>query len=348
MGKWRTWAFILLSWSLFFIIDIVKKSKLEFESEFFLHYYLPGQLIWVVLTFPMLRLFDWSSRFAISKRIGILLTLAVVFGITKVTLNLVFHAVIDRVVHPVSGTFFPEEFYGREQFLLTEASIISGVVLVVLYLIESNRKYRTKVLETVKLESELTKAHLQSLKMQIHPHFLFNTLNAIVTLMRTKKHDQSLEMLLKLSDLLRVTLDHFEQQFIKLSEEITFITNYLEIEKVRFEDRLTVSYDLDPEAMKQLVPIFILQPIVENCIKHGVNKEIGNSTIEITTQKLDSEIQIGIKNHPGDCPDANFRESGVGLKNVRERLFNLYGEKAQLLIECPHQSVHVTLTIPFT
>ena len=127
-------------------------------------------------------------------------------------------------------------------------------MFIIFVVIETNGRYKKKSLETTQLQAELTKAQLQALRMQIQPHFLFNSLNTIVSLIRSEKYDKGLEKLLRLSGLLRISLSHFEDQFVTIREEVSFVQQYLEIEKIRFEDRLTIEIDVAAQAAKMKIP----------------------------------------------------------------------------------------------
>lgn len=336
---------VVVPWVLFFIVDIVKKPWLDFKDEFFLWYYLPGYLLWMALTLPIYRIFIWSSRLPQWKRVPSLLLLGLSIGLSKVTLNKGIYTLISMLYNGSASIFGPPRMIGRSTFYFTEASIIAWVLLVVFFVIELNRKYRTKAIEAAQLESALATANLQALKMQIHPHFLFNAHNTIATLMRSNRNDHALEMLLKLSDLLRISLNNFDNQLVPLSQEIAFTRKYLDIERVRFEDSLIVDYDIPDDAKDVLIPVFILQPLVENAIKHGVNKTIGVSKILISAKKDPINLQLEVFNSGGLLENTST-PTGIGIDNTRKRLRSLYKGDANVRLKEVTDGVSASITFP--
>lgn len=195
--------------------------------------------------------------------------------------------------------------------------------------IYQNHQHRKLV--SSELETQLAKAQLQTLRMQLQPHFLFNTLNGIMVLI--KKNPQGARaMLSQLSDLLRLTLEHQDTQEVSLEQELEILRKYLKIESARFHDRLSVSYDIHPDATEAMVPTFVLQPLVENSIKHGLSREPGPASICVSAGREDGMLILKVWDSgsaSGLKPNGTVRE-GLGLKNTRARLFQLYGKEASL------------------
>jgi two-component sensor histidine kinase len=195
------------------------------------------------------------------------------------------------------------------------------------------RRYRERERAAATLATELVQARLQALRMQINPHFLFNTLNTISALIR-ENPDAADRMIVRLSELLRRTLDRGDVQEVPLREEIEFLKSYLEIEQMRFPDRLTVTYDIEPKANELFVPHLILQPLVENALRHGImpREEAGRVKISAAISGGDTlELKVwnngnGLTNptEPSDPSDKSPR-AGIGLQNIRSRLAQLYG-----------------------
>jgi len=334
---------VILPWLLFLIIDLIKKPKQNIGDIFFLWYYLPGYVIWIAITIPVYKIFVWTGKFSIWKRVGFLVVFGVFTGTLKVLLTQSFYlgsgVFFGKI--PASSSFF--QFIGGT-FYLAEATIISWVMLIIFYVIEISRKYQDQSLETSKLESALMQASLQTLKMQIRPHFLFNAHNAIATLMRSDKNEEALEMLLKLSDLLRTSLNTFDRQLIPLDQEIAFAKKYLDIEMVRFEDRLEVEFEVCKEEESLFVPVFILQPLIENGITHGVSKNLGLSKIKVCASTEDNNLVIKIFN-TGSLA-TNGSSSGIGLSNVRSRMDTLFKGDASLILTEVESGVQASLTLP--
>ena len=173
-----------------------------------------------------------------------------------------------------------------------------------------------------KLEAQLSRAELDALKMQLNPHFLFNTLNSISSLMYTDV-DAADAMLARLSEFLRLTLDRPPEQEIALEEELEFVRQYLEIERIRFEERLRVRFDVERGTERALVPSLALQPLVENAIHHGVARHADGGSIEIRARRDGESLRLTVRNE-GRC--SSVRE-GIGLANTRARLRSLYGDR---------------------
>jgi two-component system LytT family sensor kinase len=188
--------------------------------------------------------------------------------------------------------------------------------------------------KTAELEARLAKAHLQALQMQLHPHFLFNTLNAIYVLVR-EDAEAACHMLETLSSLLRLTLKKLDQTLVPLREELEFLKLYLSIEQMRFNDRLIIEFDIAPLLQNALVPNFILQPLVENAILHGITQTPGEGRLKVSARRQNHRLVLQVKdNGPGMTGKSDGKNgSGIGLANSRERLRQLYGEDQQVDLE---------------
>ena len=206
-------------------------------------------------------------------------------------------------------------------------------------------KYRDRELRGAYLAAELSRAQLQALKMQLKPHFLFNTLNSISSLMYSDVEAAD-AMLARLSDFLRLTLDRELDQEITLNEELEFVRRYLEIEKIRFEDRLHVSVDVDEEAESARVPSLALQPLIENAIHHGIAPRPKGGRIAITARRDDDTLHISVADD-GVGSDEHPRER-IGLANTRARLERLYGAAHRFSFAAsPAGGFVVEMVIPF-
>ena len=208
-----------------------------------------------------------------------------------------------------------------------------------------NWKYLQEELRTAKLKGNLLEAQVQALKMQLHPHFLFNTLNSISELMH-EDMEAAEQMLKRLENFLRLTFQNSDVQQITLQKELEFLRNYLEIQQVRFQNRLSVDLKIDPEAMADRVPNLILQPIVENAIRHGVAPRTNAGRIEIRASHRNGALLLQVEDDGPGLPTLNFRE-GVGMSNTRLRLQQLYGKECSFQMQNnPQGGLLVTLQIP--
>jgi len=201
---------------------------------------------------------------------------------------------------------------------------------------------------TAELERLITQSRLDTLRTQLHPHFLFNALNAISANVESAPRTARW-MLEQLGDLLRLALDHAEDQVIPLQRELAFVDRYMKLQKVRYEDRLDVVLDVDPLALQALVPTFILQPLLENAIRHGIATRSTPGQIEIQAWCEGDVLHLSVRDDgPGLAANWDLeRGAGVGLSNTRERLKRLYGDGQSFRIAGPvGTGVQVDLRFP--
>jgi signal transduction histidine kinase len=210
------------------------------------------------------------------------------------------------------------------------------------------RKFREHEMHALVLESQLAQAQFQMLRMQLQPHFLFNTLNAISALMH-QNVELADQMLARLADLLRSTLETAGTQEVPLKQELEFIELYLEIEQARLGPRLVVRLDADPETMDAYVPNLILQPLVENAIRHGIAPRPGTGHIEILARRENGTLQVQVLDDgPGLKQEALRKREGVGLANTRARLLQLYGDRHRFVAaNRPEGGFAATMHVPF-
>lgn len=214
--------------------------------------------------------------------------------------------------------------------------------------LERERETARLALETAQLETKLAEARLDALKMQLHPHFLFNTLNSISVLMREGDIESANKMLVRLSELLRAALRSEAVQEVSLKDELEFLRGYLEIEQIRFQDRLRVSFDVERATLDARVPNLILQPLVENAIKHAVAPLATAGTITIETRRENGFVRLTVGDDGAGFDFSSKNANGIGLKNTRERLEKLYGDEQRFEIASKEGSgLRVTMTIPF-
>jgi LytS/YehU family sensor histidine kinase len=221
--------------------------------------------------------------------------------------------------------------------------IIVSVVQALTYYRRSQERERT----AVELEARLAQARLQALRMQLHPHFLFNTLNAISTLVH-KDPKAADEMIGNLSELLRVALDTSDQEQVTLRQELDFLNRYLEIQQVRFGERLRVTRQIDAAALDAHVPALILQPLVENAIRHGIEPVAAPGSIAIVAQREGQMLHLTVRDSGAGAANAKEHQPGIGLTNTRARIQELYGTEARLLLNTASEGGwSVNLEIPF-
>jgi two-component system, LytTR family, sensor kinase len=221
---------------------------------------------------------------------------------------------------------------------------IVGLSHAILYYRES----RDRALRTSQLEMRLVEAQLKTLQQQLHPHFLFNTLHAVSALMH-RDVEEADRTLTRLSDLLRLTLDTLGQQEIPLQGELDFLSKYLQIEQTRFADRLIVRFDVESEALDTLVPNLILQPLVENAIKHGVAKKAGPGHIDICARREGDKLRMEVRDDgAGLSEDAlTALQKGIGVSTTRARLQHLFGADYRFEFHRQSSGLTVVIAIPW-
>jgi two-component system, LytTR family, sensor kinase len=221
---------------------------------------------------------------------------------------------------------------------------IAGLSHAVLYYRES----RDRALRAAQLETELVEARMAALQHQLQPHFLFNTLHAVSTLMHKDVHAAD-RTLMRLSDLLRMTLENLGQQENTLKSELDFLAKYLEIEQTRFADRLVVRFDIAPDALDALLPTLLLQPLVENAIKHGISKKSGPGHIDIRARQEHDKLWIEVRDDGLGLSDSALAalQKGIGVSTTRARLQHRFGADFRFEFHRLEQGVAVVVAVPW-
>jgi sensor histidine kinase YesM len=229
--------------------------------------------------------------------------------------------------------------------------IVYFAIIMGIRIVEYQHQSKLNELRFSKLQAQLAQSQLSALESQLHPHFLFNTLNTVSTLILKADNKEAERMLSLLKKLIRTTLYESERQEITLEEELRFINHYLEIEKVRFNDKLKVKEDIAKDTLKAQVPNFLLQPIVENAIYHAIAPKISNGILWLTSKKENGYLSIIVEDNGtgmGLTRKQKKSKEGVGLKITKERLAHLFGENHQFLLDKGALGgLRVTIRIPF-
>ncbi|MGK9475667.1 sensor histidine kinase [Melioribacter sp. OK-6-Me] len=202
--------------------------------------------------------------------------------------------------------------------------VVFFVISVGINITESRKKYEEEEIEMWKLKSELAAVRLKRLKNQFHPHFIFNTFNTISTLILKREKEKAIEVIENLRALFRKAAEEGTNEFVTLHEEISFVQTYLQIEKVRLSERLEIKYAIDETLLDALIPPFILQPLVENSIRHGISKNKSKGIICISAEKNHNKLEIKIEDNCHNCNGNKIEKSGVGLKIVEHQLSYLF------------------------
>lgn len=219
-------------------------------------------------------------------------------------------------------------------FSFVQGVFIYGVLAGIFYSIIYQKKIREKEVMSAELQAETRQAELRALKSQVNPHFLFNTLNTIFALMDTDVQ-KAKQTVTELSDMLRYSMAGFYHESVTLREEVDMTKRYLNIEKQRFADRLSVHYDIDEQLMNQTVPPMLLQPLIENAVKHGITPFKKGGMIYLSIRRQNGLLQITVKDTGKGTVnnDAQIKKNGIGLKNLRKRLELLYDDQFSLQVE---------------
>jgi two-component system, LytTR family, sensor kinase len=300
-------------------------------------------VLWLGRRYPPTQLrtaYIWFIHFAACAAIG-LTHAALVSG-------------LDVLLNPWAnpspyGPFIPHWFDKFYNGLLSYVVLYSAI-LAISYVLDSRERLARQQTETARLNEQLSKAQLEALRRQIEPHFLFNSLNAIAGLIRENRNDDAVSMIAGLSDFLRRVIAESSRRQVPLAEEMDFLQKYLDIQKVRFAERLQLSMDVPEELFLAQVPSLILQPIVENAIKHGIGKRAQGGAIRIAASRCNGMLKLSVYNDgPGLSPDRENGRSGIGISNLRTRLESLYRDGFELSIKNQEPGgVEVSVSLPFS
>ena len=307
--------------------------------------------VWGVLAVAISRM---TQRFPMDRKGGMrFLPLYLVAAIFFSLLHLVCNVFISRELLSLFfgqyGSFLSDlqtNFFTRICWRL----FVFTVIVIVSHRWEAQRKFRSEEVKVTELRMQLVQAQLEALKMQMHPHFLFNTLHSLCELIH-RDVSAAEEMVVRLGDFLRLTLNDSRRHHVPLRQELEFLQCYLEIEKIRLQERLSTHVEVDPALLNLEVPNLILQPLVENAIQHGIAPRSLPGKLEVRAVQVDSVLQIEVQdNGPGFPINANLEsyfQKGLGLSNTRARLEKMYGTNQRLILKnAPSGGWIVLLEIP--
>ncbi|MDO8542890.1 MAG: sensor histidine kinase [Opitutaceae bacterium] len=237
-----------------------------------------------------------------------------------------------------------KSFYGRNMIDMA----YYWAVLAFGYSLEIYHRYKSEELKAAQLESRLIETELKALREQMRPHFLFNTLNTIAVLVREQKNDEAVTLIARLSSLLRMSLEQTRTPEVTLRQEMDFLERYLNIQKARFSDRLSVGIAIEPAAMDARIPNLLLQPLVENAILHGIVPKSGPGRVEVAATVKNGRLHLEVRDDgPGLGHGRHRAKEGIGLSNTRERLAKIYGAQGHLSLRSePGRGVTVQIVLP--
>ena len=226
--------------------------------------------------------------------------------------------------------------------------IVYALILTVTFVLDSRERMARQIAETARLNDELSRAQLAALRRQMEPHFMFNTLHAIAGLVREHRDEAAVSMIVGLSEFLRRASEDSHRPQVTLGEEVEYLQRYLDIQKVRFGERLQVTVDIPAALLSAQVPDLLLQPLVENAIKHGISKRVAGGTVRVAGAGQNGKLYLSVYNEGPRAPaDWQATHTGVGLANLRTRLQILHGDQSELQMRrVDTEGVEVVVTLP--
>ncbi|HUF71064.1 MAG TPA: histidine kinase [Longimicrobiales bacterium] len=307
---------------------------------------LPIWAFWALLTVPIVAL---ARRFPLDRtrvlRSVLVHTLAAItIAVVSVAFKMVWYQTFNP--YPLGGDSATTWFwqYFRQSFIV--GFVIYWAVIGVYHAFTNYFLYRERELEASRAREQLTEARLQTLRMQLHPHFLFNTLNSVSALLEDQP-GEARRVIAQLADLLRASLRSDALHVIALEDELQFLRRYMDIEQIRFGDRLDVDLRIDPATRRAAIPSFLFQPLVENAIRHGVAHRESDGRLWISAERHNGALVIHVMDNGPGMPQRPVKE-GVGLANTRRRLEELYGSGQSLSLDTRDGGgVDVRVEIPF-
>jgi hypothetical protein len=307
-------------------------------------------LPWMLATPLVVRL---VRRYPIVRGISVqtvcvhLATFAIISAIAEVwstLLQMTFNPYGNREWPTFLDTWTVSLIFQAFTFLIAYVLIVTVTVLV-----DAREGMVRQLAETARLNEELSKAQLAALRRQMEPHFMYNALNSIAGLVRDHMNDAAVSMIVGLSEFLRRSSEDSHRAQVALQEEVEYLQRYLDIQKVRFGERLRVSVDIPAELMGAQVPNLLLQPLVENAIKHDISKRVAGGKIKVAGSRRGGDLCLSVYNDGSSVPaDWESTQTGVGLRNLRTRLQILHGKESGLQMrQAEAGGVEVVVTLPF-
>ncbi len=332
---------VVPSWIYFRAIgQQVPWSRLISESlSWVLWLLLLPMVVWAARRFPIDRT-TW--KWTLPAHIGL--------GALTVAANSLLALIKNQaVLASQTGSFAPEFLSRLPEFLVVNfqaALVVYGGIVAAVHAYDGFRRLKEREIAASRLEADLSRAQLTVLKMQLEPHFLFNTLNAISALVHNNP-DGAERMVVRLSELLRMSLASADRDEVPLEEELRFLGVYLEIQLTRFGDRLRVRFAIPDVARSASVPNLLLQPLIENAIRHGLERRAAPLTVSIRAEREGDHLLLEIEDDGPGLPEESVRRNGVGLANTRSRLERLYGSDHRFdLTNRPEGGTRVSMSLP--
>jgi hypothetical protein len=301
--------------------------------------------VWVLVAIGIARL---ARRFPVVPPSSRNLLLHLLCGVIVGVLHGAWWAALELLIVPydrMNPTAFTRPFVRTAFYQMPLELLLYALALMTIHAADSYARHKEREMRTVQLEKSLAEARLHALELQIQPHFLFNTLNAVSALVRTGAHEQALGMISGLSDLLRYALDRAGGPNVAVADEVEMVRRYLEIQRIRFADHLTYAIEVAPGAETAAVPVLLLQPLAENAVHHGLLASNGSGRVEVRVAREGDALRIRIWNS-GRLGAG--RDAGIGLANVAARLRELHGDRQALELREEAAGVLAQVTLPWS
>lgn len=346
---------ITLAWALFGWLHgtqvavgiLTEDPSFKFSYGRFVVWQVGCWLVWAALTPVVVWL---SRRFPLALRVR-----PVAVHLLGSILAALVHVAGIRIVGDLVQPFGPQparpwmvEYVGQLSSYFHIDLIVYWAIVGVVYAVDSRRRLRERELAASRIEAQLAQAQLANLRLQLQPHFLFNTLHAIASLVRGGEPGPAVAMIAGLSDLLRYSLDNAGRNLVPLSEELDVVERYLEIQRTRFSDRLQVTIHMAEETRDAAVPTLLLQPLVENAVRHGIAASVDGGALEVRSRREEGDLVVEVLGDGPPLPSGWREREGVGLSSTRQRLEQLYGPGGRLELENLSNGVMARVRIPFS
>lgn len=323
------WTFQFFGWTGYFLVRMFQAITNNQDPSAVSIQYLAAVIIGVSMTVVMRHVYRIVRDRPLLLVLPVVIMLCAAFGLLFSSLELALAPVLVPGIEPFAGL----ALFGNAMFEATVLFAWSAIYFGYYYY-TGLQEQKAQVLQATAMAHQ---AQLKMLRYQLNPHFLFNTLNAISTLVLDKAEEDANKMLTKLSSFLRYTLVNQPTQRISLDQELYALGLYLDIEKVRFQDRLTIEYDIDENAKTALVPSLILQPLIENAVKYAIAPSIDGGTITVCAKIVEDQLVLALKDTGPGLEDIHHivsqSGSGVGIANTKERLLQIYGDDHEFRLE---------------
>jgi two-component sensor histidine kinase len=354
-ARFPRWLWIPIIWLGFGLFDATQ-AVIRMHSEGMQHSWARLFLVcvlswvpWVLATVPLMRLnrrypvTNWRSGHTWRAHIPALLVCNVALG--------AWYALFEHALNPYNlphARTFRALFVEDSLSSILASVLLYGAIVAVDTVLDSRARLARQQAETARLNEQLSHAQLDALRRQIEPHFLFNTLNSVSALIREHRNDAAVTMIAGLSDFLRRLLSNPARQQVALAEEMEFAQRYLDIQKVRFADRLQLSLDVPSDLLVAQVPTLVLQLMLENAIKHGIAKRAQGGLVRISAARSNGTLVLSVYNDGPAIATTAKSDCGIGLTNMRTRLQGLYGDRFALDMQNREPNgVEVSVSVPF-